>query len=140
MRHTGGMRFAMRYSWSSRVLFGVMGMGPRASAVEVADGHLRVRMGWAFAADIPVAQVRSAVQRTRPVLDCGVHGWRGRWNVNGVFTGLVEIHIEPAVQAHVLRFPVRLRELRIGVDDPTTLIALLTPRPSSPAAPAATHH
>ena len=128
----------MRYSRTSRLGLGLMGMGPRHSAVEVADGHLRVRMGWAFAADIPLEQVRSAVQRTRPVLDCGVHGWRGRWNVNGVFSGLVTVMIEPAVQAHVVRFPVRLRELRIGVDDPAALIALLSP--ATPPSHATAHH
>lgn len=128
----------MRYSRLSRLLFAPMGMGPRHSAVEVADGHLRVRMGWAFAADIPVAQVRTAVQRTKPVLDCGVHGWRGRWNVNGVMTGLVEIHVDPAVAAHVVRFPVRLCELRIGVDDPATLIGMLTA--SQPPSPVVAHH
>lgn len=128
----------MRYSRLSRLGLGLMGMGPRHSAVEVADGHLRVRMGWAFAADIPVDRVRSAVQRTRPVLDCGVHGWRGRWNVNAVFSGLVTVTIDPAVQAHVVRFPVRLRELRIGVDDTATLIALLSG--DTPPSQVATHH
>lgn len=127
----------MRYSRLSRLGLAAAGLGPRRSVVEVADGHLRVRMGWAFAADIPLQQVRRAEARTRPVLDCGVHGWRGRWNVNGAFTGLVEVEVDPPVRASAVRFPIMLREIRFGVDDTDGLLQALGTAGARPAPGAA---
>lgn len=129
----------MRYGRLTGLGLALAGLGPRHGIVEVADGHLRVRMGWAFAADIPLDRIRAVSRRSRPVLDCGVHGWRGRWNVNGSFTGLVEIEIDPAVRASAVRFPVRLRELRIGVVDTDGLLGALgaagSPTPSQSGPP-----
>ena len=60
-------------------------------------------------------------------LSLGVHGWRGRWLVNGAAGPLVALEIEPPVRARVIGIPVRLRELFVSVDDPDAVIAELDP-------------
>ena len=39
-------------------------------------------MSWAFRAKFPKSAVMEVVN-FRPVVSVGVHGWRGRWLVNG---------------------------------------------------------
>ena len=55
----------------------------------------------------------------------GVHGWRGRWLVNGAANGLVAVEIDPPACARVLGVPVRLRYVRVSVQDPDALVAAL---------------
>lgn len=107
-----------------------LGMGPRRSRVEIGDQGVHVRMGLAFRATFPVTSVRAAALAPRlPFLGWGVHGWRGRWLVNGSARGLVRIELEPAARARVLGVPVRLRQLWVSVDDPAGLVAALVPAP-----------
>jgi len=81
-------RFAIRYG-VFRPLLSVLGAGPRWSHVEVDAQRVRVRMGWSFRADIPRTSVTGAAPYTGLVTGIGVHGWRGRWLVNGAASGLV---------------------------------------------------
>jgi hypothetical protein len=56
-----------------------------------------------------------------------VHGWRGRWLVNGAHRPIATITLALPARARVLGFPVRLRELLLCVDDVAELQrALLT--------------
>ena len=55
----------------------------------------------------------------------GVHGWRGRWLVNGAATGLVAITVDPAVRAWAVGVPVKLRELTLSLEDPDALVGAL---------------
>ena len=82
-------------------------------------------MGWSFRADIPRSSVRSARERGGLVGGIGVHGWRGRWLVNGAATGIVRIEIEPRARAHVLGVPIGLRTLDVSVTEPKALVAAL---------------
>ena len=109
-----------------RPLLSLVGAGPRFSAVEVGGDRLRARMGWSFRADVPLASVTAARPYTGFVGGIGVHGWRGRWLVNGGARGLVEIDIDPPARAHVVGVPVRLRTLRVSVESPDGLIAALS--------------
>src|ERR1700690_2868282 len=97
--------FPFRYG-VLRFLLTVLGMGPGLSHVELEGDTLRVAMGWAFRAKIPVHQIAGVTPRTGLVGGIGVHGWRGRWLVNGATTGLVVISIEPAVRAWATGIPV----------------------------------
>jgi len=120
------------------------GIGPKRSRIDVDDDTVTVRMGWAFRATI----ARSAIVRAEPytgkVWAWGVHGWRGRWLVNGSSEGLVALEIDPAQPARTLGIPVRLRDLMVGVEDvPGFTAALRTDRPpaarsASPDTPPAT--
>lgn len=76
---------------------------------------------------VPVSAVRRAqLFEGRLPLSIGVHGWRGRWLVNGSRRGLVTIEIEPPARARVIGFPVRLRRLDVSVDEPEALVASLS--------------
>ncbi|HTY29718.1 MAG TPA: hypothetical protein VMD51_16475 [Mycobacterium sp.] len=102
-----------------------LGLGPSRSDVTVAEGNLHVSMGWGFSADIPLSSIKDARESRGRVLGWGVHGWRGRWLVNGSSNGVVELTIEPPVLAKVVGVQTTLRTLRISVDDPIAFIGSL---------------
>ena len=102
------------------------GCTPSSSYLELDEDRLRVRMGYAFRSDVPLLSVRSAARAPDSPLSIGVHGWRGRWIVNGAASPMVAISIDPDAHARMLGFPVKLRELRVSVDDPDALVAALT--------------
>jgi hypothetical protein len=72
--------------------------------------------------------VRDARPDHGRVTGWGVHGWRGRWLVNGSSSGLVGVDLNPPARARVGPVPVTVRELRVSVDDPDGLVAALTTR------------
>ncbi len=116
--------FDASYALLSRALF----IHPSDSYVEVTGTHVTVRMGWAFRA----AFERSRVAGTSPLgkrvpLTRGVHGWAGRWLVNGAGEGLLAIDLEPRQRAYVMGFPVSLRQLLVSVEAPPALAAALGP-------------
>jgi hypothetical protein len=120
---TPAQGFRFRYG-VVRPLLSILALGPRFSSVELDDETLRVRMGWAFRATIPRRQIVDARARRGLVGGIGVHGWNGRWLVNGAATGLVAITVDPPVRAWVVA-PVKLKELTISLEDPGALLAAL---------------
>jgi hypothetical protein len=117
-------RFPIRFTGLNRAM-AVLGMSPARSWVEIDDEVIRVRMGWAFKLDAPLVTIRDARRDTTRVWSWGVHGWRGRWLVNGSSSGLVQIDVNPAVSARMGPFPITVRELRVSVDDPEGLVSQL---------------
>jgi len=117
-------RFAIRYG-ALRPLLSLLGLGPRFSGLELDRDRLRVRMGWAFSATVARTQIRSAGHSDGLVGGIGVHGWRGRWLVNGAASGLVTVEINPAGRAWVMGVPVKLTSLRVSVEDPDALLRAL---------------
>jgi hypothetical protein len=117
-----GIRLDFRYDRWCGWLLGLFGMGRRFSHISMNDDTIDVRMGWAFRAEIPRDQIASFSPGTGMVLGWGVHGWRGRWLVNGSSKGLVRLEIDPAVRARVMGVPVRLRQLTISLVDPEVLL------------------
>jgi len=121
----GGQRFPIRFTGANRAMR-FIGITASGSYVTIDDEIVHVRMGWAFVASIQRSSVRSAVADHGPVGGWGVHGWNGRWLVNGSSSGLVRIEIDPDGQGRLLvGWPVRLRVLRVSVDDPDGLVAAL---------------
>ncbi|NNE12081.1 MAG: hypothetical protein HKN41_07530 [Ilumatobacter sp.] len=126
-RYGGGVaRFPIRFSRAGRAM-ALLGMGPSVSYVELGDGSVTVRMGWAFRSTFDRAQVASIAVDDDRVLGWGVHGWRGTWLVNGSSAGMLRIELEPEARASVAGFPVKLSKLRVSVEDPGTLITRLRP-------------
>lgn len=119
-------RFDIRYDPLLRPLFIAFGMGPGTSHVTVTADELRVVMGWAFRGRI----ARSAVVDAHParpplILGIGVHGWAGRWAVNGSRSGAVRLEVAPPARAHVCGVPLRLRTLWLSLADPDGFLAAL---------------
>jgi hypothetical protein len=116
--------FPFRYGLFRPVL-SAFGAGPAFSSITLDGDCLRVRMGWSFHAEVPRRSIAGATPHRGLVGGIGVHGWRGRWLVNGAASGLVTIAIDPPARARVLGVPVRLRELCVSVESPEALIAAL---------------
>lgn len=119
-------RFAISYSGLNRPLLTVLGMGTGQSGVVVTDTEVRVRMGWAFNAAIPRERITSAERGTKPALfGWGVHGWRGRWVVNGSDRGIVRLTIDPPILTRTLIFAIQPRELFVSLEEPDRFLATL---------------
>jgi hypothetical protein len=121
---TGSQVFEFRYDRWCGWLLGALGLGRRWSRVELSDAELWVRMGWGFRARIPRRSIASVerIDRLR-LLGWGVHGWGGRWLVNGSMKELIAIQIDPRQPGRVLGVPVRLRTIYVSLVDPDRLIA-----------------
>ena len=125
---TGGDAFAIRYDPVLRPLFAALGMGPSASRIFVTADELHVEMGWAFRGHVPLSCVVSARTEQIPlVLGIGVHGWGGRWAVNGSRAGGVRLDIDPPAPARVCGVPVRLRTLWVSLAEPDDFIGAVHP-------------
>ncbi len=109
-------RIPIKYSkvWSWLLTIALMPRG--LSYIEVDGNVIRVRMAFAFRAKFTRGDI-SAVSPHRPVVSVGVHGWRGRWLVNGANRPIARVTLALPVRARVLGFPVALRELLVSVDD-----------------------
>jgi hypothetical protein len=117
--------FAIRFALPMRALMTLLGSGPALSGVRVAADRVEVRMGLAFRGTIPREAIKAVEPDRRRHISIGVHGWAGRWLVNGSLRGLVRVLVAPPARGRVLGVPVRLRELIVSVEDPEGLIAAL---------------
>jgi len=70
--------------------------------------------------------VVSVTEHKQKPLSRGVHGFAGRWLVNGSGQSIVGINLEPRQRGYVLGLPVRLRNLLVSVEEPAGVMAALT--------------
>lgn len=117
--------FPIRYDrW--RPFFVVLGLGPNRSRVELSDETLVVRMGWAFNARIPRTSIQAARRRGNIWWAIGVHtDFRRTWLVNGAASGIVLLDLRDLVSARSLGFPIKIRRLGLGLEDPDGFLAAL---------------
>ena len=101
-------------------------LSPSSSYVEVEGEEVRVQMGWAFRARFPRSAVVSTETITARPLSRGVHGFAGRWLVNGSGRGILAISLAPTQRGYVMGFPVRLKQLMVSVEEPEALAAALS--------------
>lgn len=119
------MRFAIRFDRVWRHTFVWLGLGPKRSFVAIDHGAITVRMGWAFRMTANLRDVTAAIDDRR-FLSRGVHGWRGRYLVNGSGKSLVRLTIDPPARARASLFPVKVRELVVSLDDPDGFLAAVS--------------
>jgi hypothetical protein len=128
---THARRFLIKFDPGYAPLSTGLLLFPSASYVEIAGNEISVRMGWAFRATFDRSCIAAASALDKRVgLTRGVHGWAGRWLVNGAGDGLVEIDLEPRQRAYVLGIPVSLRKLQVTVDEPAALATALAAAPT----------
>jgi hypothetical protein len=118
-------RFPIRFDPWYSILSSALFLPPVNSYVEVNDEEVQVRMGWAFRSHFPRTAVALAVETHERPLSRGVHGFAGRWLVNGSGQGILTISLTPAQRGYVMGFPVRLRQLMVSVAEPSALAAAL---------------
>jgi hypothetical protein len=107
------------------VLSTALGLFPSSSYLQVTSDVVHVRMGWAFRAAFPKGAIASTEIASQSVMSRGVHGFAGRWLVNGSGQGLVIINVNPVQRCHVLGLPLRLKQLIVSVAEPGALVSLL---------------
>jgi hypothetical protein len=109
-------RIPIRYSKVWSWLLTLCGLPRGFSYIEIDGDTIKVRMSYAFRLRFTRGDI-SAVTTHRPVVSIGVHGFRGRWLVNGANRPSAAVAVALPVRARVLGFPVRLRELLVSVGD-----------------------
>jgi hypothetical protein len=114
-------RFPIRFDRVYAILSSALFISPSDSYVEIGPEEVVVRMAWAFRARFARSTVESTVPVDTKPLSRGVHGFAGRWLVNGSGDGILRINLSPPQRAYTLGFPVRLRELMVSVEDPRAL-------------------
>src|SRR6266516_7214008 len=110
-------RFPIRFDDWYRVLSTALFLPPSSAYVEVDGDEVHVRMGWAFRSRFSRAAITSVTEAHGRFLSRGVHGFAGRWLVNGSGRGLLTINLTPKQRGYVMGFPVRLRQLMVSVAD-----------------------
>jgi hypothetical protein len=118
------MRIPIRYGNPWRWLLPLLLLPARAAYLRLDGDVVKVRMGWAFRAKFPRADV-AEVTKHRPVVSIGAHGWKGRWLVNGAHRPIAVIRLSQPARARVIGFPVVLRELLVSVEDRDVLREVL---------------
>ena len=123
------MRMATKVSAWMRPLVLLTASTASNSYVNGTGDLVRVRLVFGFATSFPKDAVRHAARwDSRAPLSIGVHGWRGKWLVNGARRPLVAIDLDPAQRARVLGLPVKLCQIVVSLDDPDTIVDEFTTR------------
>jgi hypothetical protein len=129
MSNGAPQRFPIRFDDWYGVLSGALFLPSSSAYVEVAGDEVQVRMGWAFRARFPRSAIAVVTKDHGRPLSRGVHGFAGRWLVNGSAQGLLRIDLKPGQYGHLAGFPVRLQRLVVSVTQPAALAAALKASP-----------
>jgi hypothetical protein len=121
------MRFRIRFDALSLVVCRMAFLSPDDAHVDIGDDLVHVRFSWGFLSTFPRSSVVSTRVYPRRPISRGVHGFAGRWLVNGSGDGILEITLEPEQRARVVGLPVKLRNLLVSVDDPQALARAIRP-------------
>jgi len=120
------IRFPIKFDRAYGMLSTALFMSPAKSYVEFVGDHVLVRMGWGFRSEFPKTAVKAVSRWGRRPISRGVHGFAGRWLVNGSGDGIVTVDLEPQQRGYVMGFPVRLRQLMVSVEQPEQLMGALS--------------
>ena len=119
------MRYPITFESWYRWLSTVLGLPPSSAYVEIDGDEVEVHMGWAFRAHFRRADVASAAPVDMRPISRGVHGFAGRWLVNGAGCNILRIELRPEQRARMMGISIGLRELLVSVRDPAELAKAL---------------
>ena len=119
------MRYPITFEPWYRWLSTVLGLPPSSAYVEIEGDNVEVRMGWAFRARFRRSDVASAAPVDMRTISRGVHGFAGRWLVNGAGRNILKIELRPEQNARMMGIPIGLRELLVSDRDPAELAKAL---------------
>lgn len=125
---SGVRKFAISFDENYAMLSSALFLSPAEAYIELTGEEVVVRMSWAFRCRFPRKAVVATSHLQKRPLSRGVHGWRGRWLVNGSGDAVLSITLKPSQRAWVIGFPVSLSELLVSVKDPAELARALTGR------------
>jgi hypothetical protein len=129
MNRGAPQRFHIRFDPWYRWLSTALGLPPSRSYVDVDGEQVWVRMGWAFRCQFSTDAVASAAPMSHRPISRGVHGFAGRWLVNGSGQGILTIELAPGQRGYVMGVRVQLRQLAVSVADPLALATALQKSP-----------
>ena len=119
------MRIPIRYQAPWKWLLPIFLLPARSAYVRIDGDVVKVRMGWAFRATFSRSDVIE-VAKHRPVVSIGVHGFRGRWLVNGAHRPIATIRLAQPVRARIIGFPLSVHEILVSVAERDALREVLT--------------
>jgi hypothetical protein len=119
-------RFPISFDRWYGVFSSLFGLPPSTAYVELDGAQVEVRMGWAWRSRFPRSAITSTSTLDIRPLSRGVHGFGGRWLVNGSGRQILSIHLSPVQRAYLMGVPVQLRELLVSVTESSALTAALT--------------
>jgi hypothetical protein len=118
-------RFYISFDRSYGILSGLLWLSPADSYVEIDEQEVYVKMGWAFRSHFPKSAITLTEETNKHPLSRGVHGFLGRWLVNGSGQGIVSISLSPTQRGYVMGVPVRLKQLMVSLVEPEEFIKTL---------------
>lgn len=119
--------FPIKYSRLSRWFMTPLLLGARHGTIQLTADTLVVRMGWAFRAEIPRSSIRRAARHRDVRWAIGVHSDLSftSWLVNGSTQGIVFLDLDPPAKGRSGPFPITIRRLGLGLDDPDGFLRAL---------------
>jgi hypothetical protein len=119
--------FPIRYSPLSRWFMTPLLLGVRHATIQLTADTLVVHMGWAFHAAIPRSSIRRAARHRDVPWAIGVHADLRftSWLVNGSRQGIVFLDLDPPAKGRSGPFPITIRRLGLGLDDPDGFLRAL---------------
>ena len=118
-------RFPILFDKWYGILSGALFMTPSKCYIEVDREQVYVQMSWAFRSRFPRSAVAAVTETAKHPISRGVHGFAGRWLVNGSGRGILAIDLKPTQRGYLMGFPVRMRQLMVSVSDTAALAAIL---------------
>lgn len=126
------MRFELSYNTPSKIMLGLLGVGPGKAYVQVDDDTVHARLGWAGSVTIPRENIASVerVDRIPWWLGYGMHGsLRGTWAINGSGgEGAVKLTLNEQSSGKVIGMPVRAHTVYLSLEKPDRFVASVTPK------------
>ncbi|MGH7297044.1 MAG: hypothetical protein ACRELB_19055, partial [Polyangiaceae bacterium] len=90
------MRFPIRFEPAFRLLCKGIFLAPDDAHLDIGEDLVHVRFAWGFRSTFPRSSVASTAVYARRPVSRGVHGWAGKWLVNGAGDRILAIDLEPA--------------------------------------------